>query len=167
MRTAPALQVTLIRFGSWQAAVSVLAVLGTLALAGWLVGQEGLASVAKGAAMAVVAALLWGLGRSLTRLPAHRLSWDGQCWALLCMAAGGTEPIAGEISVAIDLGPWMLLRFRPIAASPWWPSMQLTWLPVQRRGIEPQWHALRCAVYSPRAADAADAPAAGDRKSVV
>ena len=23
------------------------------------------------------------------------------------------------------------------------------WLPVQRRGLEADWHALRCAVYSP------------------
>ena len=161
MRTAPALQVSLTRFGIWRAAVVVLTLLGTLTAAGWLVGQEGLAGVAKGAAMAVVAALAWGLGLSLMRLPARRLSWDGQCWALLDLAAGGTEPVAGDISVAIDLGPWMLLRFRPIASSPWRQSMQSMWLPVQRRGIEPQWHALRCAVYSPHAADAADAPVAG------
>ena len=162
MRTAPALQVSLTRFGIWRAAVSVLTLLGMLTGTGWLTGQEGLGAAAKGAAMAVVAALLWGLGLSLMRLPARRLSWDGQCWALLDLAAGGSEPIAGEISVAIDLGPWMLLRFRPTASSAWWQSMQSTWLPVQRRGIEPQWHALRCAVYSPRAADmadAADAPA--------
>ena len=27
---------------------------------------------------------------------------------------------------------------------------RVTWLPVQRRGLESQWHALRCAVYSAR-----------------
>ena len=159
MRTAPALQVSLTRFGTWRAAVAVLTMLGTLTAAGWLVGREELAGVAKGVAMAVVAALVWGLGRSLMRLPARRLSWDGQCWALLDQVAGDAEPAAGDISVAIDLGPWMLLRFRPITASPWWLSMRSTWLPVQRRGIEPQWHALRCAVYSPRAASAVEAPA--------
>jgi len=26
----------------------------------------------------------------------------------------------------------------------------VTWLPVQRRGLQAHWHALRCAVYSPR-----------------
>ncbi len=158
MRTAPALQVSLTRFGIWRAAVVLLTSLGTLALAGWLSGQDELAGVAKGVALALVAALFGGLGLSLMRVPARRLSWDGQCWALLDMSAGGTEPIAGEISVAIDLGPWMLLRFRPIAASPWRESMQSTWLPLQRRGIEPQWHALRCAVYSPRPVDAVETP---------
>ena len=160
MRTAPPLHVSLNRFGIWRVAVVVLTMLGTLTAAGWLVGQDGLAGVAKGVAMAGVAALLWGIGLSLVRLPACRLSWDGQCWALLDMAAGGTEPIAGDISVAIDLGPWMLLRFRPASASPSLPWCAW-WLPVQRRGIEPQWHALRCAVYSPRATAAADAPARG------
>ena len=158
MRTAPALQVALTRFGIWRAAVLVLTLLGTLTLTGWLAGHEGWGGAAKGAAMALIAALLWALGLSLMRLPARRLNWDGQRWALLDTAAGGTEPIAGEISVAIDLGPWMLLRFRPSASSAWWPSMQSTWLPVQRRGIEPQWHALRCAVYSPRTADAVETP---------
>ena len=158
MRTAPALQISLARFGIWRTAVAVLALLGTLTAAGWLVGLGAQSGVAKGAAMALVAALLWGLGLSLMRLPAHRLSWDGQCWALLDMAAGGAEPVAGEISVAIDLGPWMLLRFRPIAAVAWQQSMRSTWLPVQRRGIEPQWHALRCAVYSPRPVDAVETP---------
>ena len=162
MRTAPALQVSLTRFGIWRAAVSVLTLLGTLAVTGWLTGQEGLGAAAKGAAMAVVAALLIGLGLPLMRLPARQLTWDGQSWTLGDMAAGGTEPVAGDISVAIDLGPWMLLRFRPTASSAWWQSMQSTWLPVQRRGIEPQWHALRCGVYSPRAADMADAADAAD-----
>jgi hypothetical protein len=40
----------------------------------------------------------------------------------------------------------MLLRFTPDAPA------RMTWLPVQRRGLEAQWHALRCAVYSPRPA---------------
>ena len=158
MRTAPALQVSLTRFGIWRAAMWVLTLLGMLTAAGWLVGQEGLAVAAKGAAMAVLAAGLLGLGMSLMRLPARRLSWDGQCWALGHLEARRAEPVAGEISVAIDLGPWMLLCFRPNASARWLQPMQSVWLPVQRRGLELQWHALRCAVYSPRTKDAADAP---------
>jgi hypothetical protein len=38
----------------------------------------------------------------------------------------------------------MLLNFTPDAAA------RTSWLPVQRLGLETQWHALRCAVYSPR-----------------
>jgi hypothetical protein len=36
------------------------------------------------------------------------------------------------------------------------PRRRATWLPVQRRGIERQWHALRCSVHSPHAAPGHD-----------
>ena len=161
MRAAPAIQISLNRFGSWRAAVLALTLLGMLTVAGWLAGQAGLAAGAKGGAMATIAGLLLGLAVSLIKLPAVRLNWDGQCWTLGGVAPGRIERVVGEISVAVDLGPWMLLRFRPAASSRWSRLAQPNWLPVQRRGIEPQWHALRCAVYSPRPLAAADVPAAG------
>ena len=75
---------------------------------------------------------------SLWHVPAQSLRWDGRAWQL--------DAAAGELSVAIDLGPWMLLRFKPERRA------RASWLPVQRAGLETQWHALRCAVYSPRPA---------------
>jgi hypothetical protein len=49
--------------------------------------------------------------------------------------------------VAVDLGAWMLLRFERDAT----PRLRrIVWLPLQRRGLETPWHALRCAVYSAR-----------------
>jgi hypothetical protein len=40
----------------------------------------------------------------------------------------------------------MLLRFVDES-----PRTRTTWIPVQRAGIEGDWHALRCAVHAPRA----------------
>jgi hypothetical protein len=51
------------------------------------------------------------------------------------------------VAVAIDLGGWMLLRFVPGAG-----GGRARWIALQRHGLEPQWHALRCAVYAPRPA---------------
>ena len=81
----------------------------------------------------------FALAVSLWRVPVQSLRWDGKVWHL--------DTAAGELKVAVDLGPWMLLLFTPQAPG------RASWLPVQRRGLEAQWHALRCAIYSPRAAD--------------
>ena len=156
MRAAPAIQVSLNRFGAWRVAMLVLALLAGLTVVGWLAGQEALVGTRRGFAMFAAAALLLWLGVSLARVHAMELRWDGQCWALRPMLPAGTDPVVGEISVAVDVGPWMLLRFRPRDRSRW---TQATWLPVQRWGMTPQWHALRCAVYSPRPLAAADVSA--------
>jgi hypothetical protein len=75
---------------------------------------------------------------SLWRVPVQSLRWDGGAWQL--------DGMPGDLKAAIDLGPWMLLMFTPALPG------RTSWLPVQRRGLETQWHALRCAVYSPRPA---------------
>ena len=136
MRASPACQVTLQHFGVWRAAVLGLSLSGAASVAGWLAGREAAMSTPLVAAMLVAVPALAALVWSLLRTPARSLRWDGQAWHL--------DAIPGDVAVVIDLGPWMLLRFT--AAEP----DQITWLPVQRRGIDAQWHALRCAVYSPR-----------------
>ncbi len=146
MRAAPAFQVSLHRFGVWRGAVGVLATLAIGAIAAWLITHEqpiamgvwGLAALS----LAAIAALL----ASTARTPPLDLRWDGRAWHL---GSAIDAPAPGELSVAIDLGPWMLLRFAPAGRG------RVRWLPVQRLGIESQWHALRCAVYSPH-------PAPGD-----
>jgi hypothetical protein len=52
-------------------------------------------------------------------------------------------------AVAIDLGSFLLLRFLPEGRSG---PGAVRWIPVGRRGLEREWHAFRCAVYSPRPA---------------
>jgi hypothetical protein len=51
--------------------------------------------------------------------------------------------------VALDVGAWMLLKFRADEAPP---AAGRRWIPVHRRSAGVHWHALRCAVYSPRPA---------------
>jgi hypothetical protein len=57
----------------------------------------------------------------------------------------------------IDLGRWLLVVFEDSTS-----AVGRVWLPLQRRGLEGEWHALRCALYAiPAGGDAA----AGDNPS--
>jgi hypothetical protein len=146
MRASPACQVVLERFGVWRGAVLALALLAMLCVATWLARREPPIPLwMLGAAAAAVVAMI-ALLYSLWRIPARHLRWDGQVWLLAEPAGRPTGEVAGELTVVIDLGPWMLLRFAPGG------STRAVWLPAQRRGLEAKWHALRCAVYSPRPA---------------
>jgi len=90
-----------------------------------------------------------GLSASLSAVVPLTLRWDGQGWTLGPAAPAGNEPWPGDVTVCIDLGNWMLLRFRHRSSGR---LPKVTWLPVQRRGQPAQWHALRCALYSTRPA---------------
>jgi hypothetical protein len=138
----------------WRGAVWVLATFGVAAMAAWLILRESQFTSPTSIAAALGVVLLVALGASLARTPTVDLRWDGRMWHL---GPASGEPVSGDLSVAIDLGPWMLLRFSPAAPEA---RARTTWLPAQRRGLEYQWHALRCAVYSPRPAPAEDAPLA-------
>jgi hypothetical protein len=155
MRASPAFQCVLNRFGVWRAAVAVVASAGVVVLLVWLATRSeptpplGLAAWI--GAMLVVPAL----AASLMRVPAVTLRWDGQQWWLAGLAlsssraaaAAQIDSVTGEVDVSLDFGAWMLLRFRPASGT--------------RRERRTRWHALRCAVYSPRpvpAREAADQP---------
>jgi hypothetical protein len=123
-------------FGAWRSALVLLSTAGALLAGSWLSAQEEV-SVAQRVILAVTGAMSIGaLTASLWRVPVQSLCWDGQAWHL--------DSASGELTMKIDLGFWMLLHFRPV------PTGAARWLPVQRRGLEAQWHGLRCAVYSPR-----------------
>ena len=147
MRAVAACQFTLRRFGAWRLAITALAVGAALALACWFAAQplpmRGGITVVVGL---VVAAVL-GLGATQGRVAAVSLRWDGLDWHVGTVESVGHEAATGTLTVALDLGTWMLLRFQ---ADTLRRRPQVTWLPAQRRGLESQWHALRCAVYSPR-----------------
>ena len=180
MRASPAFQFTLNRIGVWRLGVSALAALALAVLLAWLATRaEPLPSLALLAWAGTFLAVPLVAG-SLLRMPAVTLRWDGRQWWLVrtasAMGPAAVEVNAtpGDIEVALDLGGWMLLRFQahlppqppPQPQSrPWSQPRRLlaltdarsTWLPVQRRGLESHWHALRCAVYSPRPAPVRDA----------
>jgi hypothetical protein len=153
MRAAPAFQLTIDRFGAWRTALAVPWLAAAGALSAWMLAGEWTAprSVACGAGVLVLAASTW-----LARVPPMSLRWDTETWRLGPAARRGEEPWPGTLAVTVDLGSWMLLKFaHDVTGSP----RRVTWLPVQRRGIEPRWHALSCAVFCARPAQghAADA----------
>jgi len=154
MRAAPACQFSLRRFGVWRGAVWVLTALGVATMAAWLILRDSPLTSPTSIAAALAVVLLLALGASLAQTPAVDLRWDGRTWHF---GPASGEPVSGDLSVAIDLGQWMLLRFSPAVPEA---RPRTTWLPAQRRGLESQWHALRCAVYSPRPGPAEDAPVA-------
>ena len=130
----------------------VLCALGIASIAGWTFTRERPVDTLLIFAAALSASGIAVLGASLVqRSRATHLRWDGLVWHLGPIGDAATP---GELHVAIDLGPWMLLRF---SASLPDARARTSWLPVQRRGLEAEWHALRCAVYSPRTAPGDDA----------
>jgi hypothetical protein len=154
MRAFAATQFTLTRFGIWRSAVLGLGVLVALVIGTWLVTQPERWRTAPTLWAVLVIVLMGWLLVVQPRTAPISLRWDAQRWHVGPAASAGHEPWVGELQVAIDLGAWMLLRFVPDAGIR---GCSVSWLPVQRRGLEPQWHALRCAVYSPRPAAGVDA----------
>ena len=154
MRAAPPFQVCVERFGVWRAAViALLAVSATVAVA-WLVTRHASTPFGWQVAIGGVSLLLVAGGAGLLRISPFCLRWDGQAWQLGPAAPAGDEPCRGSLAVALDLGAWMLLRFEPEGGSN---RRRVRWLPVQRRGLEAHWHALRCAVYCSRPVSGIDA----------
>ena len=164
MRAAPPLEFTVSRFGAWRAALASLAVLGTAAMALWWHSADrprppviGLVALA-GALLAA-----WPLAQS-RRLPACTLRWDGQRWHLAVTQRPahlhGAGLAAGQLAVAVDLGGWLLLRFTAEAAAAMgWRMPRVVWIPLQRRGLESDWQAIRGTLHSPRPALSATRPA--------
>ncbi len=157
MRASPAFQVNLQKFVLWRAAVAVLALLGFACMLAWCAsGTTPRPPEVWASAVSVALLLAWGAIQG-TRSAPISLRWDTLNWRLGPLHSVSEEPFAGQLAVVMDLGSWMLLRFvqtdpavRHHALRP--PRRFVSYLAAQRRGLEPQWHALRCAVYSSRPA---------------
>lgn len=152
MRAAPAVSIAISRFGLARAALAFVGTAAGAALLAWLV--LWMRHAPSWSLAIAVGALCLAVGLAGFRLVprAACLRWDGERWHLgpAGKADRQTESTCGDIDVAVDLGGWMLLRFRPDAASR--AVQRSRWLALQRWGLEHDWHALRCAVYSPRPA---------------
>ena len=143
---APAeFQLTVSRFGAWRGglAVSGVVVWGS-ACAWWSASERPLMSAAAGFLLLACVAATASL-HSLARIPAFLLRWDGAQWHLT-RAAG--EPSAGSLQVAIDGGRWLLLHFVPDRTATGRAASH--WLPVQRSGLERDWHPLRSTLFTAR-----------------
>jgi hypothetical protein len=152
MRAPPAFQVKVRHFGAWRLGVGALIAIASAVLAAWLASGGEVAPLPLRALMGAVGAAALLAGTTLMRRPALSLRWDGQAWRLGPVGSAGDEPWPGELAVAIDWGGWLLLKFDHAGGA----APGTTWLPIQRRGLESQWHALRCAVYCARPAQASD-----------
>jgi hypothetical protein len=146
-------EVRLRRFAVWQTAVGVVAALAVAAVAAWAVAMFDAQSPAARAFVVgfatVLAAATIAAALSLARVQGGVLALREGAWTF----TPNVGPLrSGALEVAIDFGAFLLLRLGTRRRTS-------VWLPVQRRGLEAEWHALRCAVYSPPPA-AAGAPTA-------
>jgi hypothetical protein len=118
---------------AWRLGVSVLVLMAACVVTAWLASGGDVAPWLTAAAfMATLPAV------GLLRRPAGDLRWDGTRFR-----RDGAE---GTLDLCLDLGPWMLLRWRPAATT--WPWVA-QWRAVSARGIGPgDWHALRCALHA-------------------
>ena len=155
MRESVFFELKLRRFGVWRVAVWLVAGAAIAAVAAWAVamfasqpesGRALVMAVAAGLSLATI-----GLAFSLARVEGGLLTCSDGVWTFV--PDTGVRR-SGTLEVAMDLGAFLLLRLVERRRT-------IAWLPVQRRGVETQWHALRCAVYSPPplAAGAPTAPA--------
>ena len=153
MRDSPVFAVRVHRFEVWRSAVAAVALAALAASLAWAFataasndepGVGVVAAIAAALTASTVAAAL-----SLARVPSGMLSCRGDQWSFVADAG---RPRSGRLRVALDLGVFLLLRLECR-------QRRSMWLPVQKCGLEHDWHALRCAVYSPprNAADPAAA----------
>lgn len=148
MHASPPFQMIVRHFGIWRVGATLLVALATVVVAVWATQALERHAVWVGVALVLLALSSTLLLAQAWRLRPMNLRWDSQRWQLAaCNAAVYEEVPAGRLTVAVDLGGWMLLHFKPDHTTV---LQRGTWLPVQRRGHEADWHALRCTVYCAR-----------------
>ncbi len=149
MRERLSCSVELRRFEVWRSAVLAVSAVAVATMAAW--GGLALSNptnrvtsiVSVAGALALVAVLL---ARSLMKVEAGTLSCAHGVWTFAFERDGIERIESGELAVALDAGSFLLLILTRVHGSN---RLARRWLPVQRRGLEAEWHALRCAVYSP------------------
>ena len=149
MQAASAVQVTVQRFGVWNALLGVISGTTLAVSAAWLFTRhdDQLDGVSMFLIFSVLAGLLGAI--DLVRRQPIMLRWDGQRWQVTDPTRGAVDVEVLGLSVVLDLGSWMLLKLH--ADSP--PHrLRRNWIPVQRQGIETHWQSLRCALYARGAA---------------
>jgi hypothetical protein len=147
----PPFELDIRQFGLWRGAVLRVAAVAAAAMTAWMLGADP-APLGVRAAALLCSVVAIGMALRTANLVAVRLTWDGSSWSTPPLDAAQGESVQGEVQVLIDVGVWMLLRIAPATGSG---MRRSTWLPVQRAGSAGWWHALRCAVYSPRLAPVA------------
>ena len=150
MHGSPSCTITVARFRAWRAGVAVVALAGLATLGAWLLASPLGERPWPQAGVALAAIATVALAASLWRQPVVRLRWDGLGWTVAAAAGAGPE-VPGRMELAMDLGSFLLLRFRPAGSSE---PAAVCWIPVERSGGEHEWHGFGCAVHSPQPAPA-------------
>jgi hypothetical protein len=132
-RQPPAVGLSCRGGGAWRVGQVLLAVLATAVFVAWALLHAGLAGGAAAGSAALTAAVAAAIVTRASRPRPLTLQWDGESWRI--------DGAPGEVDVMIDLGRWLLLRFRP-------PAGAALWLPVPAAEAGPAWHALRAALYA-------------------
>jgi hypothetical protein len=147
MQAAPAVHLVVRRYAAWNAMLITFGLVAIAACGAWFVGRgDDLPAWCGGLMAFALVVALAGTCSSLRRHPVQ-LRWDSQGWYVTEPSRGAEEVGPLRLQLMLDAGDWLLLKFMPeVRPNP----QSACWLPVQRRGIEEQWHSLRCAVYSPR-----------------
>jgi hypothetical protein len=153
MHAAPPVRMNLSTDPRWHAFIVICTSAAAANFGAWFASQaEG--SLTAGGVSALVSAVLAG-GLTLILLRRSNsggvLSWDGAVWrwAPATGSSVASDPVAGDVRVVIDLGIWILVRFR---SAP--PRHDVVWWPVSRRFAGALWPAWRTALFS-RPADPA------------
>ena len=130
MRRAPPVSLRCSGGVAWRGTQTLLYTVAMAALAAWWLQRQGWPVAWAALPASKVAVLAW----VFTRPQAVRLTWDGQAWQ--------ADGVAGRIDVALDLGRFLLLRWRPTAGG------RGRWLPLTATEAGAAWHGLRVAAYS-------------------
>jgi len=154
MRVAPSIQIDIASHRGWIGVQRALYGLAVAVIVGWALASAGTGGGMLAAAAAGLATA-WLAGRWL-RSPPARLGWDGARWSL--QQAGGPA-LPGRAEVQIDLGIWMLLRFRPEGAG----ARADRWLALGHRHAGAAWHGARVALFATPPLGARAAVAGGAR----
>ena len=109
-------------------------------------GPAGYGAAAWFVVAASAAVVGGGLGWLLAPRAPCTLAWRQGQWTLGRRAA---PPCAGTVQATLEVGNWMLLRFRPADAG------SASWLAVSGSDAGPAWHALRATLFAPGAPDPA------------
>ena len=147
MRQAPPVGVTCSGGGAWRWAQAALAGLAAAAFITWVLLWLGLGPAPAALAACVGAAVAAGAMAAWQAPKPASLRWDGAQWSV--------DGDAGEVVTMLDLGGWMLLRWRAPAAA--------RWLALSAAEAGGAWHGLRAALYSSAAPPSS--AAAGPRPS--
>jgi hypothetical protein len=137
--------------------VSMAALAAWLAAHAWVHWGDGpLPSLWQAAVAAIVAAPAALLGWRVLPAAAWELHWDAGNWRLRSPGHDGANDLPGEAEPMLDLGVWMLLRFRGEDSS-------RRWLVADADRAGRHWSALRAALYLPKAPAASPAPSGPGR----